>query len=181
MYTDKIVPAKAEGGSDSTYMNYVELYLLADKLQDLTTANLVADQILLVSEQTNKSPDYAEIAHAYSHTTPGHPLRRLMRDFRIQYGGVNARGVPKLTGEGMAEALYDICEEFARLTVHQNKRFFYPYPHKQPKCHYHLGASGVRGEECRREVEWSRVEVKENACIGASGLMFAKYVDWVYL
>ena len=57
------------------------LYLLADKLNDSTTANLVMDEIIRLSEEFQEIPNYPDVNKVYESTVAGSPLRRLCRDY----------------------------------------------------------------------------------------------------
>lgn len=61
----------------------VKLYLIADKLQDLTTVNIAIDEIVRFSHSTQRNPYHSTIRIAYEATTHGSPLRRLIRDFFV--------------------------------------------------------------------------------------------------
>jgi hypothetical protein len=59
------------------------LYLLADKFNDATTANLVMDEIIRMSEQLQYVPCSTWVTLAYGSTVAGSPLRKLCRDYYI--------------------------------------------------------------------------------------------------
>lgn len=137
MYADKDVPMSAR----EDYAGCIQLCLLAGKLQGLKIATLAVDEIIRHSDQTRTCPNLQDIAYVYNHTPPGHKLRQLMRDFPIHSAGVSTADVPDIGCEGMSEALYDICAEFTRLSVHDKyanvENVFHQGSETKPKCHYH--------------------------------------------
>jgi hypothetical protein len=58
----------------------INLYLLADKLQDLATANMVIDQMNDFYANTDVHPGKGPISTVYRSTTDGSPLRNLLHD-----------------------------------------------------------------------------------------------------
>lgn len=76
-------PAPYDGGAEK--IRLAKLYVLAEKLQDVVTKNLVVDAMLLSCRQTSAggialTPSLAVIAIIYSGTPPGSPMRRMMTD-----------------------------------------------------------------------------------------------------
>jgi hypothetical protein len=60
-----------------------KIYLQADKLGDLKTANLVVDEFIRLSKSTRQSPSDQITNHVYESTVHGSPFRKLMRDFKV--------------------------------------------------------------------------------------------------
>jgi hypothetical protein len=71
--------------ADSHYERLVNLYLLADKLRDLSTANMVMDQIQQFCNATDVHPGKVPISAAYQSTGEGSPLRKILRDMWFYY------------------------------------------------------------------------------------------------
>lgn len=96
----------------------VDLYLLADRLQDLQTANLVMDKLVLFNPEGNDEDDdvfgHEVIRHVYDSTVRGHPLRRLMRDECV-YDQNSATYMQVHVEGGHPEFLRDVAVEFLRL------------------------------------------------------------------
>jgi hypothetical protein len=65
------------------FQQLIRVYLLADRLQDLVTTNVVIDEIMRFSDISGRIPCSDNFNHVYDHTTPHSPLRALMRDFWI--------------------------------------------------------------------------------------------------
>ncbi|TLD06833.1 hypothetical protein E2P81_ATG10233 [Venturia nashicola] len=59
------------------------LYTLADKLMDPTTANMVIDEIIRKLQQGVITPGLVAITHVYNSTLHGCPMRKLIRDWYI--------------------------------------------------------------------------------------------------
>lgn len=66
--------------ADHHYKALISLYLLADKLQDIVTANKVMDKIDSFHTITEVHPGKEPISIAYQSTVEGSPLRKLLRD-----------------------------------------------------------------------------------------------------
>ena len=123
-----------------TYRALVRVYLLADKLQDPTTANIAIDEIIRSSDASRTVPG-TEYAHVYSRTPRNSPLQRLMRDFWIYELDPEAEkpldGVPR-------EMKEDIMLEFLRVKVkHEGAAVREAFKKtlsaetKRDKCRYH--------------------------------------------
>lgn len=66
--------------ADLHYNSLIKLYLLADKLRDVTTANIVVDEIERFYRVTEAHPGERPITTAYNSTAKGSPLRKLLRN-----------------------------------------------------------------------------------------------------
>jgi hypothetical protein len=58
----------------------VKLYILADKLGDPTTANMVMDELVRFHTEHNRNPIRKIVNLAYESTIHGNPLRKFLRD-----------------------------------------------------------------------------------------------------
>jgi hypothetical protein len=65
----------------------IKAYVLADKLGDLMTANMVIDRIITYSDEVFRLPSIDEVHLAYSSTASGSPLRALFCDHFIHEAG----------------------------------------------------------------------------------------------
>jgi hypothetical protein len=83
---------------DDSFKGLITLYLLADKLNDIITTNLVADEIIRTSEDLRKVPNSLCVTLAFDSTVAGSPLRKLCRDY---YAHEAAVGVLEGIEEGM--------------------------------------------------------------------------------
>lgn len=63
----------------------VSTYVLADKLRDPITANIVTDEILRVCHETHRIPSAKAVTIAYESTTKEDVLRLLLRDIFTQH------------------------------------------------------------------------------------------------
>jgi hypothetical protein len=61
----------------------VDVYLLADKLLDPTTANVVIEELRLFVMDAPWTTDDATISHVYASTGHKNPLRKLIRDWYL--------------------------------------------------------------------------------------------------
>jgi hypothetical protein len=89
----KDLPARIESSVTEEYDNqeslkhtakiwiFVDLYILADKLLDLITANFVMDELVGFSGGTGWTTNETTVAHVYASTTDGNLLSKLMRDW----------------------------------------------------------------------------------------------------
>ena len=80
--SDSSETAQAIGNrlSNAAFEALIRLYMLADKLQDLLTANMIMDELICFSSKTNEVPKHGSISLAYSSTASSSPLRTLLRD-----------------------------------------------------------------------------------------------------
>jgi hypothetical protein len=100
--------------ADIKYDSLINLYLLADKLQDLATTNMVMDTIQQFCQSAYVAPGKGPISTAYQSTVAGSPLRKLLRDMWSYSPGsdheerFNESGFPN-------EFLRDIVKEYLRI------------------------------------------------------------------
>lgn len=116
----------------------ITLYLLADKLKDIITANLVISEIMRVSEEWRRVPNDDEVTLAYKSTTTGNPLRRMFRDYYI-HEAWDILLEELEDGELPFQFVKDVLLEYKRLAKSQT-------PHDEQnkvkcvdreKCYYH--------------------------------------------
>ena len=88
------------------FNSLVDLHVLADKLQDIISMNLVVDQVF-----HRRAPRLQDVAYAYERTTAGSLNRSLMRDVSIHRVGRVLEDERDTTVPGIADALLDIYEE----------------------------------------------------------------------
>jgi len=62
----------------------VDVYLLADRLLDPTTANLVIDELIDFVGARNRTTNQAIISHVYASTAEGNPLRKLVIEWWLR-------------------------------------------------------------------------------------------------
>ncbi|OQO14487.1 hypothetical protein B0A48_01365 [Cryoendolithus antarcticus] len=67
---------------DSWFQVHAALYVLADKLGDLKTANFIIDWIAKCSERSS-IPEASEARYVYDHTAEGSHLRRILIDMLL--------------------------------------------------------------------------------------------------
>ena len=67
----------------ASFAPFIRLYLLADKLGDLMTANMVIDRMVRYSDEDKVLPGHRDVELAYNFTASGNPLRAVLRDYLI--------------------------------------------------------------------------------------------------
>ncbi|KAK5679878.1 hypothetical protein LTS10_007826 [Elasticomyces elasticus] len=97
---------------ETVLIQAIDLYVLADKLGDLETANTVIDSIPGWSDELSWQPTSRTTAHAYAQTSEGSPLRSLLVDFSIQEGiAADFKGAPT---SGPSKFYMDVSHEYLR-------------------------------------------------------------------
>lgn len=106
---------------DEGFGALIRLYLLADKLQDLPTTNIVIDEIFQFSVWIGAVPSCAQISIAYSSTVEGCPLRALIRNLWVCAS--KQEGLQRLRDTGYpSEFLQDIAVELLRAKLDMEVR-----------------------------------------------------------
>lgn len=140
-----------EVSSRGDYVKYLDqgsliltdLYLLADRLRDMRTANLVMDELIRFSVKGDESFTDEVVRRAYNATAHGNPLRKLLRDECVY--ATNSTDYRYLhVDTGHPEFTRDVMVEFIRLRdsaanekvedvykLHDNHGWY------TDKCHYH--------------------------------------------
>jgi hypothetical protein len=80
----------------------LDLYILADKLLDPTTANIVMDKIIRHLEKKHWTLDHTTVVHVYASTADGSLLRNVVRDWYIQDLKENRMGGYPKEGMGIS-------------------------------------------------------------------------------
>jgi hypothetical protein len=140
-YGSVTVPELPGHVADNPFKGLITLYLLADKLNDAITANLVADEIIHMSEELDKIPNSVCVNLAFQSTVIGSPLRKLCRDYYaheatvgvledIEGGSFPSRFVKHVLLE---------CERLAKTSgkvkcVNREKCYYHQHDHEHPKC-----------------------------------------------
>lgn len=74
------VPEVPKYAKNSRFGGLITLYLLADKLYDGVTTNIVMDEIIRTSDEARVIPCRVLVALVYKSTIAGSPLRRISKD-----------------------------------------------------------------------------------------------------
>lgn len=126
---------------DIGFRTLIQIYLLADKLQDLTTANMAIDEIINFSDTVWIVP-YDEFSHIYSHTPPNSPLRAIVRDHCVYEYSTSS--LAKQVAEFPRDLVNDIMFEVLRNKAMDKDETVKNAFGKQLKafthgdrCHYH--------------------------------------------
>jgi len=83
VYHDEVTPVARDEGGVQRYDYLIELYTLADRLMDFTTADLVIDKIISSVHEMMLLPGLEDIKLVYDTTIEGSPLRRLFVDYCV--------------------------------------------------------------------------------------------------
>jgi len=131
--------------------------LLADRLQDFRTSNVVISELIKYATDNSVVPRSSTVAHVYKSTVAGNPLRRLMRDFWVLNGCLDARvDTDAEPVPGLVEALLDIYHESIRLLRRDDSarilNVFWQHLEARRKCYYHVHGQGVPACEPEREI-----------------------------
>jgi hypothetical protein len=102
--------------ADLVFKKLVGLYLLAVRLVDFKTANMVTDEIIRASDALACIPTQGPVSLAYASTGTGSPLRRLLRDFWIYQSASTQTDSEHLRTAGFpAECVQDIAIDMIRI------------------------------------------------------------------
>jgi hypothetical protein len=102
--------------ADIRYNTLIKLYLLADKLQDMATANMVMDKIEQFYKIAGVHPDKVPISTAYQSTVEGCPLRKWLHN--IWFYDTNERSEKRFQENGFNnEFLHDVLKQYMRVKV----------------------------------------------------------------
>jgi RNA recognition motif-containing protein len=98
------------------YEALIRLHLLADRLQDLTTANTAITELISFQWQVRAVPEHEFVRIAYESTVKGNPLRILLRDMWVH--ALPDDGDRLLEGSDYPnEFLQDIAGELMRVAL----------------------------------------------------------------
>lgn len=92
----------------------IDLYVLADKLEDDKTANKIIDRIYKHSDAISGLPIENTLSHACSSTETDSPLRALLRDMMI-YEGTNDSWIDGDTYSLPKEFIKDVMIKFMKI------------------------------------------------------------------
>jgi hypothetical protein len=140
VYLGKVtVPELPEYAEDNGSLRpLARLYLLADKLNDIITTNLVMDEIIRLSDELLRVPCSKFVTLAYTSTVVRSPLRKVCRDFYVHEA---EDWVLEESDEGKFpfEFLKDVLLEFRRMsnqnTLDAERRKIFCVDRE--KCYYH--------------------------------------------
>lgn len=130
---------------DTIFTKFIELYVLAQKMIDFQTANMVIDEIIRFRETAKvvPVPMQAAISLAYKFTVKNDPLRRLLRDCWVCDPRKTDREV-LLADDFPVECLQDIAvASLTSIDEYLSRRWqLHPFTSIRElcgadKCHYH--------------------------------------------
>jgi hypothetical protein len=125
----------------------IQVYLLADKLQDLSTANMIIEEIKQFSDNVDRVPSDGCYTYVYSNTTPHNPLRKLMRDFWMhEMNPAHHRSADDLPRALMEDILLEfmrikdqdwnaiVHNAFTRVHTKIDRCYYHQHNDKHPRC-----------------------------------------------
>lgn len=135
------VPPHIESMREKLFDDFVGVYLLAEKFMDHTTANIVIDEMVRLSKETDLVPHPGAVNQAYDSTPEGSPLRMLLRDWFIHEALPNT--VENMVkGDVNPDFLVDLAVENSKLKTDNKqgiiKKWYYQQAASRPAGHYHL-------------------------------------------
>lgn len=125
----------------------IDVYILADRVQDLKTANMAIDYIMETSDPESYCPTGTHVATVYGKTPQGNPLRKLMIDYMVHEAPASTD-----LDEAPHEFLLDVFREASR--VHDNAcdsnstDELRKQATERPRCHYHQHDNNYPQAEC---------------------------------
>lgn len=126
---------------DEQFRALVELYLLADRLQDVKTANIVIDEIVRLAGEAMANPGPHVVRLVYETTIHGNPLRKWIRDTQV-YDTSSDRHALLHVGEYPADFKRDVAVELMRIRDCDGyaSQLLWRREHSElvDKCRYHL-------------------------------------------
>lgn len=146
----------------------VKTYLLADRLCDCQSANLIIDDLIELYAENDACPYPQVTSIVANNTTQDSPLRQAFIDFLAYESGQSL--IKKTCAEESIprEFICDVLIRKAKIgSVHRNGRvaeaFDRRYVSKQKKCHYHQHDDSypICGDDCKRNSE-DEVNVEES-------------------
>lgn len=130
VYTDRVVimapeEAAADKAGTSQYIKLSELYVLADKLDDLRLRNDIVDCTIQLEAAVKTLPSPAAIRIAYEEVPESCLLRKLMRDFYTCKA--HGKWLQKSRSKLPADFIFGVA-----CSVREG-----PSPRTRPRCEYH--------------------------------------------
>ncbi|KAK4549438.1 hypothetical protein LTR36_006435 [Oleoguttula mirabilis] len=99
--------------ANRTILRLVHAYILADKLQDLKSCNLIIDRLIHDSDELQRIPNNYALNLIYNQTPKASPLRKLVVDFLVYEA--NAENDSYNMEDAPIEFLQEVIREDARL------------------------------------------------------------------
>ena len=123
------------------YLRLAKTYLLADKLQDVATTNLVMDEIIRYRTSRLSIPPRGVTAFIAGHTLVESPLRRFFVDLYVHQASLGAIQAAFGTDRLPQSFMFSVLEEKTRLDKENRektiKSVFCSYHVDKPRCRYH--------------------------------------------
>lgn len=154
VYTNNLPKCKTEKTDNSeerhkVFKMPVDMYILADKLQDVRTSNLVIDSLIKISKEVDLIPTTDSITHlVYEKTPPGSTLRQLLVDFMV-YQADPSIDVDNMPFEMMAEIFREARGVHLKAVRANNTWDLEDCACSRPRCYYHVHDEENPEAECK--------------------------------
>ena len=131
-----------EERQQENFVCLARLYVLADVLGDLKSANTVIDQVIRYSDDTVRVPGARCATFVMKATPESSPLQRLMIDYYTQEAGEQAFERDSNGEQMSSEFLAAVAREYRRLVTAASgedtvEGTFKTSINKRHKCYYH--------------------------------------------
>ena len=142
MYQNTVAAAKVEDPPvhQHTFSPLAEAYILADKLGDLTTCNLIVDEIIRYGDEHNTLPNESTVKIVWEKSIENSPLRRLLIDCFVHDAGTTAMADIDEYPHGFVCSMlkeYKRLKEEPEAEVKAVREVYFRHIDKMEKCHYH--------------------------------------------
>jgi len=131
----------------SEFSSLIRLYVLADKLCDLRTANMVIDRFVSYSDKAETIPGPGDVELSYNSTASGSPLRKVLCDYFLHEIRDDDLNTMAKTNELPRDFLQDVVVgylEIKHTNVGKPKAVGAPFRltiSKMARCRYHQHCS----------------------------------------
>lgn len=103
-----------EKGSQVHFQALIMIFVLADRLCDLLTANIVTAEIIDFSGRMGMLPDSTATNLVYASTASTNPLRALMRDYCVYEAGI-VQFAGEMSSKSHTELFPDVVVEHVKI------------------------------------------------------------------
>ena len=129
--------------AQETFELMAKVYVFADKVGDLTTANLIIDEFTRLSDKIQEIPGLDTIAVVFQRTSENAPLRRLIVDFCIREAPISWLSELSACFEALPPSFFAaFMPEYGVVKASSRQKtvkdaFCFTITDRE-KCHYHV-------------------------------------------
>lgn len=142
--------------TEEAFTHMVTIYILADKLGDILTANLIIDELISIVEATKLLPSPRVEKLVYKRTSASSPLRRLLVLYLVHEVDLQTYLTMERVANMPSELVRDIMLEFGQLGKTESfalvDSVFHQLVRDRPKCYFHQ--HNERHPPCVSPTEW---------------------------